>query len=341
MVHALQRTIARPLAPGGIPTDVTATAHPVSQRHQLSPRRRGAWAAGVALACLGLAACSRTEPAYRPGFSAAPARSAAPEYVLAVHPLHNPRHLFEIYQPLVDHLNARIPGVQLRLEASTDYAGFEQKLARRQVAFALPNPYQTIKAIDQGYHVFAKMGDDAQFRGVVLVRRGSGIHAPGDLKGKTVSFPARTALAATLLSQWYLHEHGVDVDRDITSRYVGSQESAIMNVVIGNADAGSTWTLPWVAFQKEHPDQAARVEMAWQTPSLINNALIVRNDVPTAVVDALQREFTTLGQSPEGQAILARMQLSRFERADNATFAPVADFVRRFERDVHPIEPAK
>lgn len=285
------------------------------------------------------ASCKPSAPSYQPTFSATPTTHVAAEYVFAVHPLHNPKHLFEIYQPLVDHINAHVPGVRMRLEASTDYAAFESKLAHRSVAFALPNPYQTIKAFDEGYHVFAKMGDDANFRGVVLVRRGSNIHVPADLAGKAVSFPAPTALAATLLSQWYMHEHGLDVDRQIETRYVGSQESAIMNVVIGNTQAGSTWTLPWIAFQKDHADLAAGLEMAWDTPPLVNNALVARDDIPAPVVDAVRREFVGLGRTAEGRAILARMQLSEFDPATDATYAPVVAFIARFEREVHPIEP--
>lgn len=296
---------------------------------------------GLVAALLGLllAACSGAPDAdYRPEFSAAPATPTATGYVLAVHPLHNPKHLFEIYQPLVDRLNSRIPGLDMSLEASTDYSAFEAKLAHRQVAFALPNPYQTIKSFDHGYHVFAKMGDDAQFRGVVLVRRGSNIHVPADLVGKAVSFPAPTALAATLLSQWYMHEHGVDIEHQIDARYVGSQESTIMNVVLGKTDAGSTWTQPWLAFQKDHPELAAKLELAWETQPLVNNPLVARDDVPAPVVDAVRREITTLQATAEGRAILAPMELSQFDVATDATYAPVVTFVTRFEREVHPIE---
>lgn len=320
-------------------TELVHLVGPESRSGVTALRRR---ITGAALLCLLLSACGRQPPAETgPEFSAAPSAPVTAEHVFAVHPLHNPKHLFEIYQPLVDHLNTRIPGLHMRLEASTDYAAFEDKLAHRQVAFALPNPYQTIKAFDEGYHVFAKMGDDAQFRGVVLVRRGSKINAPRDLVGKAMSFPARTALAATLLPQWYMHERGIDVDRQIDTRYVGSQESSIMNVVIGKTDAGSTWTQPWLAFQKEHADLAAGLQVAWETPSLINNSLVARDDVPAPVVGAVRREIVGLESTPEGRAILERMELSRFEPANDATYAPVVNFVKRFEREVHPVEATK
>ena len=63
----------------------------------------------------------------------------------------------------------------------------------------LPNPYETLLAIDRGYRVFAKMGNDEDLRGLIVTRRDSGIESLADLKGRAVSFPAETALAATML----------------------------------------------------------------------------------------------------------------------------------------------
>ncbi|HEY5994325.1 MAG TPA: PhnD/SsuA/transferrin family substrate-binding protein, partial [Gallionellaceae bacterium] len=73
---------------------------------------------------------------------------AGKEYIFAVHPLHNPARLFEVYGPLIDYLNRNIPGVTFRLEASRNYEAFEEKLYGRKFGFALPNPYQTLKSLD-------------------------------------------------------------------------------------------------------------------------------------------------------------------------------------------------
>lgn len=69
------------------------------------------------------------------------ARRAVREYIFAIHPLHNPLRLFEIYDPLIDYLNRNIPGAAFRLEASRNYAEFGKKLYARQFNFALPNPF--------------------------------------------------------------------------------------------------------------------------------------------------------------------------------------------------------
>ena len=170
------------------------------------------WRTGAPRQCLALlmvviAGCGpASDKSYEPTYSHAPASAPRTVYVLAVHPLHAPKHLFDIYQPLVDHLNGKLEGASVRLEASANYAAFENKLKRREAHLALPNPYQTLLAQKHGYRVFAKMGNDRDFRGIILVRKGSAIREPRDLIGKAVSYPAPTALAATLLPQRFLHD---------------------------------------------------------------------------------------------------------------------------------------
>ncbi len=168
----------------------------------------------LGLAAIALAACGQSEESKTSGpqYVAKP-EEPSKEYVFAVHPLHNPVRLFEVYGPLIDYLNRNIPGAVFKLEASRNYEEFDKKLYSRQLDFALPNPYQTLNSLAHGYHVIAKMGDDHKFTGIILVRRDSGISRLSDLKGKKVSYPARTALAATMMPQYYLQTHGLDVNR--------------------------------------------------------------------------------------------------------------------------------
>lgn len=291
------------------------------------------------LVASGLLACGQEEAkeAAGPQF-AAKAPQGGREFVFAVHPLHNPARLFEIYGPLIDHLNRNIPDATFRLEASRNYEEFDRKLYARQFDFALPNPYQTLNSLKHGYHVIAKMGDDAKFTGIILVRRDSGIKQVSDLKGKKVSYPARTALAATMMPQYYLHTHGLDVNRDIENLYVGSQESSIMNVYLGNVTAGATWPLPWEAFQKEQPEKARELELKWETAPLINNGVVARDDVPEDMARQVAQLLATLHTDKEGKAILARMPLSRFELADDKRYRVIEDFLRKFSKNVRPLE---
>ena len=259
-------------------------------------------------------------------------------YVIGIHPLHNPQRLHAIFGPLADLLTEKIDNAFFEIEASRNYAAFDEKLYSGKFEFALPNPYQTIRSLKHGYQIFGKMGDDDNFRGIILVRKDSKIYKVADLKGKTISFPAPTALAATMMPQYYLHEHGIDVNQDIKINYVGSQESSIMNVFLGDAAAGTTWPPPWKALSKERPQLLDELEIKWKTKPLPNNGFVVRNDIPLDIVDKVSAILFDLHKTKAGQTLLEPMELSQFEPASNQTYQPVNQFLKKFNDHVRKIE---
>lgn len=260
------------------------------------------------------------------------------EYVFAIHPLHNPEKLFQIYAPLIDYLNSKTNGIIFRLEASRNYAEFEKKLYSRSFEFALPNPYQTLMSLKYGYKVIAKMGDDHKFTGIILVRNDSGIKNISDLKGKKVSYPSETALAACIMPQYFFYQHGLNINKDIENIYVGSQESSIMNVYLGDVSAGVTWPLPWETFQKEHPDISKDLTVKWETEPLLNNGVVARDDVPFEIVNNVENLLTNMHTTSEGKKILSHIPLSRFELAENKNYKVIDDFLKKFSKNVRPLK---
>jgi phosphonate transport system substrate-binding protein len=283
--------------------------------------------------CL-LVGCSPDEPnPYEPGYArSSSVAQVRTEYLFTVHPLHNPNRLFEVYQPLVELINeAAAPAFRLKLETSRDYATFERKLAAQKFHFAVPNPYQTLACEAQGYRIIGKMGNDQRFRGIIIVRRDTTLADVADLRGAPISFPAATALAATMMPRMYLYQHGLRAI-DINARYVGSQESAIMNVLLGKTTAAGTWPPPWEALLRRRPELAEQLMVKWETDPLINNGLVVRNDVPEAHARMFEAVVFSLHGHERGRAILEAMEIERFDTADTRTFEPVRRFMRDYER---------
>jgi phosphonate transport system substrate-binding protein len=302
----------------------------------LSTRHRTfAWL-WLLLAMLLLTACEREPVAVGPQYDTIPATSR-PIYRLAVVPLHNPEKLSQIYQPLIDYLNQHIQNAHFELEASRDFATFEAKFRTRTPALLLPNSWQSLQAMQVGYHVIAMAADPKDFRGIFIVRRDSPLKTPADLRGKAVAYPAATAMAACIMPQWFLHQHGLDVNRDIENRYVGSQESAILNALSGQVAAAATWPPSWRGFQKEHPNEAAQLKVIWETQPLPNLPVMVRDDLPDAIRDRVRTLLLGLDGTSQGRAILAAMETNGFSRADDTSYAPVRDFVARFESEVRPL----
>jgi len=169
------------------------------------------------------------------------------------------------------------------------------------------------------------------------VRKESTLRELTDLKGKTLAFPSPTALAACIMPQWHMHSKGIDVNHDIKSLYVGSQESSIMNAVLGLADVGVTWPPPWRAFCRDHPAEAEQLRILEETPALVSNAVMVRRDVPIAVRNAVRQHLLQLHETPAGKTILARMETARFFPATDADYEPVRRFIASFEAEIRPV----
>ncbi len=172
----------------------------------------------------------------------------------------------------------------------------------------------------------------------MLVRKDSGIQNVTDLKGKAVSYPAATALAATMMPQYYFHLHGIDVNHDIENRYVGSQESSIMNVLLGHVAVGATWPVPWEGFKVEHPDLASELEVKWKTEPLLNNGWVVYKEIPASVTDKFAQLLFSLQDTEQGKTMLAKLPISRFEPATDETYRPVHDFLETFSKTVRHID---
>lgn len=296
-------------------------------------------ALGLLALWLALAACGRGEEPYRPAYSDNPSPRPG-EYVFAPHPLLNPQRMAEVYGAMVDRLNHDLApaGIRLRLEASSSYSAYNEKLRRGEPHFVLPNPYQLLLAQQYGYVIFGKVEPDDDFRGIILLRKDSPLKTLAGLKGATVSFPAPTALAATLMPELYMRENGLDPRKDITQLFSGTHESALMNLGLGVSAAACTWPPAWADFRREHPDMAARMEVRWQTGVLPNNGLGGLASVPEGARAQVAAALFGLSADAEGRRLLKAAGIRAFVPADAATYAPVAAFVERYNRLVRQLK---
>lgn len=268
----------------------------------------------------------KTSP-YAPVFTEVKER----ELIVGIHPYLNAQRTFLAFEPILRYLEDHADGIRLRLETSVDYADYERKLYAGHFDLSLPNPYQTLEAQALGYRIVAKVKPDTDFRGVIVARKDRHIRSVSQLRGEKISFPSPTALAATMLPKWFLFERGLDVDKEAFPQYVGSQYSSIMNAYSGDTVAAATWPTPWKTWQQENPDKAEEMELLWTTPELVNNGFVARADMDEAVVEQIVTLLCALDTTREGKAILVPSGFTGFERADETTYVPVKQFLRRYD----------
>jgi phosphonate transport system substrate-binding protein len=263
---------------------------------------------------------------YRPTGTA----STQETFVFGVHPYTNPQDLFDAYAPIMRYLERKLPGSRFEVEASRDYADYETKLAARRFHFSLPNPAQAVASFEHGYRVIAKMTPDDDFRGLFIARANEAPISPKDLVGKTLCFTSATALAGTLQPLMWLHDQGVDV-KSLKIQYVGSQFSSILNAWGGEFTACGSTSRFFRTWSRGNPEKAKDIKVLWRTPSLPHNAVIVRDDVAAETAHRVADALAALDKDPSIEQSQFRADQQHFELADNGTYKPVIEFLRRYE----------
>lgn len=297
-------------------------------------RSKAALVGPLAAACL-LCACGKPAgdaTAYAPRFVTPRTGDAVVEYSFGVSPTSNFRSMYEVFQPIIEHINGGLSDAKLVLQVSRGLDQHQQHLRARHLAFALSNPYLTLWAVERGgYRICAKMGDDHAFHGVWAVRRDGGIASLADLRGKAVSFPPKSALAGTMMTQLQLRQAGIDPQRDVQASYVGSHHASIMAVYSNSAVAGATWPLAWATFQHLHPAEAGELEVRFPTEPLVNLGIVARDDVPPALVRRVAELIADMHTTEKGRALLAQVPVTRFERAGDAQYQMVRKFIEQYK----------
>lgn len=283
----------------------------------------------LSLIVAGCAPAPKTDYAPRIGPSSA-MRVAGTQYLFGVAPLHNPVRLFETYQPLIDEINRRALAFTVKLESARDYPSYEIKVRDRVLDFALLNPHLVIPAQDRGYKIIGRCAD--RIRGLIVIRKDSNIRQIRDLRAASISFGARTDLSATMMPKVFLKQLGLNVEKQARPKYVGSQESALMNVYMGYSAAACISAATWNAFRMAQPRIAQELQIAWQTDSLVGFGILARNDVPAEHIRTLTEILFDLNTSEHGREILEPIKVSSFKPASDGTYDGVWEFLNDYRR---------
>jgi phosphonate transport system substrate-binding protein len=284
--------------------------------------------------CITLFSCNKeNKENYSPSFSKQTTLlDLKNDIIIAPHPFNNPERLNNAFSPLINILNKEIPQYKFKLETSKDYADFNAKIKTKRIEIIIPNPYQTIEAMKFNYHVFAKYADDERFRGILLVRKDSNINKISDLKGKTIAYPAPSAIAAAMMPKVYMMEQGLNVNVDTKTKYVGTQESSILALYHKEVDAACTWPISWELFVNENTKMTDQLKIVFQTDNLVNLSVMARNDVDEKLIENIKKTLMNLSNNVEGQNVLLKFNVSKIIDGNDKSYEKVNIFLNKYKK---------
>ncbi len=245
--------------------------------------------------------------------------------VLGVMPSLPPTKLFTKFQPLADYLT-KITGKIVTVSTAPNFQEYIARLQNGKYELILPNPYQYVMVSrTPGYTPLAKVSG-IPFKGLIVVRKDSGINSISDLKGKRIAYPDPSALAATMQVRAFLKRNGIVPERDTKESYAASQDSVIFGVHERLFDAAGTWP---ETLERVPDDIMKDLKILVETETLPQRPVAVRADIPQETASKVKSSLLGMANDPEGQKVLASMGYKGFDDTSDREYDKVREWARK------------
>jgi len=167
--------------------------------------------------------------------------TACAEIKLGILPRLGPVELFTMFNPLAEYLS-RETGQKVSIVIPKDFAAFKRAVQENNFELAFANPLIYVQLRQElpvrPLAVAAEPRAGSRFRGVVICRKDSSLHALQDLKGKKLIFVDKDSAGGYLFQMLLLSRAGVGRG-DITFLPFGKKHDNVLQAVLnGVADAG-------------------------------------------------------------------------------------------------------
>jgi len=132
----------------------------------------------------------------------------AHSYTFSIVPQQSASRLAEQWTPIMEMLSEKT-GHTFVFTTAKNIPTFEENLASEVYDFAYMNPYHLVSSNRTvGYTPIAK-AKGKQIKGIIVVKKSSGIQSLEQLNDTTLAFPAPAAFAASILTRASLNAQGI------------------------------------------------------------------------------------------------------------------------------------
>ncbi len=170
------------------------------------------------------------------------AGAASAEIKFGILPRLSAAELQTMYAPLADYL-ARETGEKVALVIPKDFDAFRDAVKAGHMDVGFANPLIYVQAKDkvniEPLALSSEVKSGTRFRGIIIVRKDSGINKVQDLKGKRIVFVDNDSAAGYIFQMLLLSKAGLDVNRDFTVLPFAKKHENVSTAVFNKtADAG-------------------------------------------------------------------------------------------------------
>jgi phosphonate transport system substrate-binding protein len=242
------------------------------------------------------------------------------------------------YRPLVQYLS-RKSGIPIKLKHAPSYRAIVRDFSKMafdgaflgSFAYALVHNKTPLDILGR-----PEEKGRSSYRGVLFVRKDSGIKSSKGLRGKTVCFVDRATTAGYLFPLIYFKEHGITKPDAFLKRivYSGTHDASIKSVLNRDADAGVAKDLVFQDVSREHPRVGRELKVLASSLPVPTNGLSVRKDIDWDLKEDLKRALLQMDQNTEGREVLKRFGADRFLPTSDEDFRNLYAMIKRLGLDL-------
>ncbi len=156
---------------------------------------------------------------------------------------------------------------------------------------------------------------EADYKGLIVVKKSSDINSVADLKGKLIAFEEAHSTSATVLPRMllegkklklmHIQTPGTAVRPDSVGYSYGSDGNAVNVLITGRADAATTIHRE---FDRLKPEIRDSLKILDSTISVPRNLVAFRKDIDPKLLKEIKDVLLNMDKDPEGQGVLKRSQ---------------------------------
>jgi phosphonate transport system substrate-binding protein len=155
---------------------------------------------------------------------------------------------------------------------------------------------------------------EADYSGIVVVKKDSGINTLADLKGKVIGFDEPHSTSASVLPRMLLEEQKLKLVEikspgttrpDVVGYVYGEDGSAANRLITGRVDAAASIDRD---IERLRPEVRENLRIIGRTISVPRQIISVRKDLDPKIVKALKEVLLSMDKDPEGLAALKKQQ---------------------------------
>jgi phosphonate transport system substrate-binding protein len=250
------------------------------------------------------------------------------EFYVGILPEQNIFSQRERYEPLAEYLSKKLD-IKVVLRIAGSYQNIIDSLQAGKLDAAFLGSFAGAVALKKlEAQPLARMeyeDGSSTYRGLIFVRKDSGIATAQDMKGKTFVFVDKTTTAGWLLPLHYFKENGIDDPFSWLgdTYFAGTHEDAILDVVNNKANIGAAKDTIFYRLAESDSRILQQLEKLASSPRVPENALLVRPEIEESVKTAVRDTLLSMHQDKRGQQVLEKFGAAKFIETTAQDYSPV------------------